>query len=266
MDIPSYHLNFVNEEYDENGILKKFSIKYPDNFNFAYDIIDKYGEMEPDRRALMWVDLQGNEKLLTYGDLSKLSNRAANMFRGWGIKKGDKVMLVLKRNYQYWYAIIGLMKIGAIAIPATHMLTTKDFHYRFQAADVSGVIATAHAKVAHYIDEADELLGDRRLRVKAIVNGTHEGWHEFDSEIEQYPDVLERIPTKADDLHLLYFTSGTTGYPKMVVHDHTYALAHIQTAKHWQNVDPDGLHLTISDTGWGKACLLYTSPSPRDCS
>lgn len=102
MDIPSYHLNFVNEEYDENGILKKFSIKYPDNFNFAYDIIDKYGEMEPDRRALMWVDLQGNEKLLTYGDLSKLSNRAANMFRGWGIKKGDKVMLVLKRNYQYW--------------------------------------------------------------------------------------------------------------------------------------------------------------------
>ena len=267
MDIPSYHLNFVNEEYDENGILKKFSIKYPDNFNFAYDIIDKYGEMEPDRRALMWVDLQGNEKLLTYGDLSKLSNRAANMFRGWGIKKGDKVMLVLKRNYQYWYAIIGLMKIGAIAIPATHMLTTKDFHYRFQAADVSGVIATAHAKVAHYIDEADELLGDRRLRVKAIVNGTHEGWHEFDSEIEQYPDVLERIPTKADDLHLLYFTSGTTGYPKMVVHDHTYALAHIQTAKHWQNVDPDGLHLTISDTGWGKAAWgkLYGQMTMGTC-
>ena len=267
MDIPSYHLNFVNEEYDENGILKKFSIKYPDNFNFAYDIIDKYGEMEPDRRALMWVDLQGNEKLLTYGDLSKLSNRAANMFRGWGIKKGDKVMLVLKRNYQYWYAIIGLMKIGAIAIPATHMLTTKDFHYRFQAADVSGVIATAHAKGAHYIDEADELLGDRRLRVKAIVNGTHEGWHEFDSEIEQYPDVLERIPTKANDLHLLYFTSGTTGYPKMVVHDHTYALAHIQTAKHWQNVDPDGLHLTISDTGWGKAAWgkLYGQMTMGTC-
>ena len=196
-----------------------------------------------------------------------LLNRAANMFRGWGIKKGDKVMLVLKRNYQYWYAIIGLMKIGAIAIPATHMLTTKDFHYRFQAADVSGVIATAHAKVAHYIDEADELLGDRRLRVKAIVNGTHEGWHEFDSEIEQYPDVLERIPTKANDLHLLYFTSGTTGYPKMVVHDHTYALAHIQTAKHWQNVDPDGLHLTISDTGWGKAAWgkLYGQMTMGTC-
>ena len=198
MDIPSYHLNFVEEEYDENGMLTKFRIKYPENFNYAYDIIDKYGEMEPDRRALMYVDLQGNEKLLTYGDLSRLSTRAANMFRGWGIKKGDKVMLVLKRNYQYWYAILGLMKIGAIAIPATHMLTTKDFQYRFQAADVSAVIATAHADVAHYIDEADELLGDRRLRVKAIVNGTHEGWHEFDSEIEQYPDTLERIPTKAD--------------------------------------------------------------------
>ena len=158
MDVPSYHLNFVTEEYDENGMLKKFGIKYPDNFNYAYDIIDKYGEMEPDRRALMWVDLEGNEKLLTYGDLSRLSTQAANMYRAWGIRKGDKVMLVLKRNYQYWYAILGLMKLGAIAIPATHMLTTKDFQYRFQAADVSAVIATAHAEAAHYIDEADELL------------------------------------------------------------------------------------------------------------
>ena len=267
MDIPSYHLNFVEEEYDENGMLTKFRIKYPENFNYAYDIIDKYGEMEPDRRALMYVDLQGHEKLLTYGDLSRLSTRAANMFRGWGIKKGDKVMLVLKRNYQYWYAILGLMKLGAIAIPATHMLTTKDFQYRFQAADVSAVIATAHAEVAHYIDEADELLGDRHLRVKAIVNGTHEGWHDFDSEIMQYPDTMERIPTRADELHLLYFTSGTTGYPKMVVHDHAYGLAHIQTAKHWQNVDPDGIHLTISDTGWAKAAWgkLYGQMAMGTC-
>ena len=267
MDIPSYHLNFVEEEYDEKGMLTKFRIKYPENFNYAYDIIDKYGEMEPDRRALMYVDLQGNEKLLTYGDLSRLSTRAANMFRGWGIKKGDKVMLVLKRNYQYWYAILGLMKLGAIAIPATHMLTTKDFQYRFQAADVSAVIATAHAEAAHYIDEADELLGDRHLRVKAIVNGTHEGWHDFDSEIMQYPDTMERIPTRADELHLLYFTSGTTGYPKMVVHDHAYGLAHIQTAKHWQNVDPDGIHLTISDTGWAKAAWgkLYGQMAMGTC-
>lgn len=266
MDVPSYHLNFVNEEYDENGILTKFSIKYPDNFNYAYDIIDKYGEMEPDRRALMWVDLQGNEKLLTYGDLSRLSTQAANMFTDWGIKKGDKVMLVLKRNYQYWYAILGLMKIGAIAIPATHMLTTKDFVYRFEAADVTAVIATVHAEVANYIDEADKQLGGM-LKVKSIVNGSHEGWLEFDKEIEKYPVTMERIPTKADELHLLYFTSGTTGYPKMVVHDHTYGLAHIQTAKHWQNVDPDGIHLTISDTGWGKAAWgkLYGQMAMGTC-
>ena len=266
MDVPSYHLNFVTEEYDENGVLNKFSIKYPDNFNYAYDIIDKYGEIEPNRRALMWVDLQDNEKLLTYGDLSRLSTQAANMFTDWGIKKGDKVMLVLKRNYQYWYAILGLMKIGAIVIPATHMLTVKDFVYRFEAAGVTAVIATTHAEVAHYIDEADDQLGGV-LRVKAIVNGSHEGWLEFDKEIEKYPVTMERIPTRADELHLMYFTSGTTGYPKMVVHDHTYGLAHIQTAKHWQNVDPDGIHLTISDTGWGKAAWgkLYGQMAMGTC-
>lgn len=266
MDIPSYHLNFVTEEYDENGILTKFSIKYPDNFNYAYDIIDKYGEIEPDRRALMWVDLQDNERLLTYGELSRLSNQAANMFLDWGIKKGDKVMLVLKRNYQYWYAILGLMKIGAIAIPATHMLTVKDFVYRFKAADVTAVIATAHAEVAHYIDEADQQLGGQ-LRVKSIVNGSHESWLEFDKEIEKYPATMERVPTKADELHLMYFTSGTTGYPKMVVHDHAYGLAHIQTAKHWQNVDPNGIHLTISDTGWAKAAWgkLYGQMAMGTC-
>ena len=252
MDVPSYHLNFVEETYDSNGMLTKFGIKYPDNFNFGYDIIDKYGEMEPDRRALFWVDLEGNEKLLTYGDLSRLSNKAANMFLSMGIKKGDHVMLVLKRNYQFWYVSIALMKIGAIAIPATHLLTAKDFAYRFGAADVKAVIATHHADVAHFIDDADAQLGGC-LNNKYIVNGTREGWTDFDAEIEKYPDTMERVPTKADEIFLLYFTSGTTGYPKMVIHDHTYALAHIQTAKHWHNVDPDGLHLTVSDTGWAKA-------------
>ena len=133
MDVKSYHLNFVSESYDANGLLTRFSIRYPDNFNFGYDIIDKYAELEPNRRAIMWVDLEGNEKLLTFGDLSRLSTKAANMFRAHGIKKGDCVMLVMKRNYQFWYAMIALMKIGAIGIPATHLLTTKDFVYRFGA-------------------------------------------------------------------------------------------------------------------------------------
>ena len=252
MDVKSYHLNFVNEEYDENGLLRKFSLRYPDNFNFGYDIIDKYAELEPDRRALMWVDLEGNERTFTFGDLSRLSNKAANMFRAHGIKKGDCVMLVLKRNYQFWYTMIGLMKIGAIAIPATHLLTVKDFIYRFGAAEVTSIIATHHANVAHYIDAADMSL-NCCLSSKFIVNGDYPGWINFDEEIEKYPDTLERVPTKAEDIFLMYFTSGTTGYPKMAVHDHSYALAHIQTAKHWQNVDPDGIHLTISDTGWAKA-------------
>lgn len=252
MDIPSYHLNFVEEGYDEKGILNKFSIKYPDNFNFSYDIIDKYAEIEPDRRALLWVDLEGNERLFTFSDLSRLSTKAANMFLDMGIKKGDHVMLVLKRNYQFWYVIMALLKIGAIAIPATHQLTTKDFVYRFEAADVKAVVATSHADVSHFVEEADEKLGGC-LKAKYIVNGTREGWENYDELIEKYPDTMERVTTKSDETFLLYFTSGTTGYPKMVIHDHTYALAHIQTAKHWHNVDPDGIHLTISDTGWAKA-------------
>ena len=252
MDIPSYHLNFIKEGFDENGLLNKFEVTYPDNFNFAYDIIDKYGELEPDRRALMWVDLEGNERTFTFSDLSRLSTKAANMFLDMGIKKGDHVMLVLKRNYQFWYVVMALLKIGAIAIPATHLLTTKDFVYRFEAADVKAVVATSHADVSHYVEEADEKLGGC-LCAKYIVNGTRDGWTTFDEEIEKYPETMERIPTKSDEVFLLYFTSGTTGYPKMVIHDHTYALAHILTAKHWHNVDPDGIHLTISDTGWGKA-------------
>ncbi len=252
MDIRSYHLNFVKEGYDENGILNKFEVNCPDDFNFSYDIIDKYAELEPDRRALLWVDLEGNERLFTFGDLSRLSTKAANMFAAMGIKKGDHVMLVLKRNYQFWYVMMALMKLGAIGIPATHLLTTKDFVYRFEAADVKAVVATSHAEVSHYVEEADEKLGGC-LTAKYIVNGTRDGWTSFDEEIEKYPDTMQRVPTKADEIFLLYFTSGTTGYPKMVIHDHTYALAHIQTAKHWHNVDPDGIHLTIADTGWAKA-------------
>ena len=252
MDVASYHLNFVEEGFDEKGILNKFEIKYPENFNFSYDIIDKYAELEPDRRALMWVDLDGNERIFSYGDLSRLSTKAANMFTDMGIKKGDHVMLVLKRNYQFWYVIMALLKIGAIAIPATHQLTTKDFVYRFEAADVKAVIATSHADVSHYVEEADEKLGGC-LKAKYLVNGTRDGWTNFDEEIEKYPDTMERVETRWNETFLLYFTSGTTGYPKMVIHDHAYALAHIQTAKHWHNVDPDGVHLTISDTGWAKA-------------
>ena len=252
MDVPSIHLQYVEEGFDDNGILNKFSIKYPENFNFAYDFIDKFAEIEPNRRGLLWVDLQGNERLLSYGELSRLSNRAANMFLDMGIKKGDHVMLVLKRNYQFWYTLFALMKIGAVAIPATHLLTPHDYKYRLEAADVKTIISCNSETVLKNIEETDKLMGGF-LTNKLMVNGSREGWVSFDDEIMKYPDTLERIPNKAEDIFLLYFTSGTTAYPKMVIHDHTYALAHIQTAKHWHNVDPDGIHLTISDTGWAKA-------------
>lgn len=252
MDVPSLHLRYVEEGFDENGILNKFSIKYPENFNFAYDFIDKFAELEPDRRGLLWVDLRGNERLLSYGELSGLSNRAANMFLDMGIKKGDHVMLVLKRNYQFWYTLFALMKIGAVAIPATHLLTPHDYEYRLEAADVRTIIACNSETVLENIEETDKLMGGF-VDNKLMVNGAREGWISFDEEIMKYPETLERIPNKAEDIFLLYFTSGTTAYPKMVIHDHTYALAHIQTAKHWHNVDPDGIHLTISDTGWAKA-------------
>lgn len=251
MDIENYHLNFVEEEYGEDGILKKFRIKYPEDFNFGYDIIDKYAEMEPDRRALMWVDLEGNERTFTYGDLSRLSNRAANMFLKAGIKKGDCVMLMLKRHYQFWYALIGLIKIGAIAVPASALLTTKDMIYRFNAADIKAVLVTHCAQVAQFADDAEKQT-DHKI-TKYIVNGARDGWVDFDREIMNYPDTLERVPTNARELFLMYFTSGTTGHPKMAVHDHTQALAHILNGKHWHKVDPKGIHLTISDTGWAKA-------------
>ena len=249
--VENWHEQFVEEEYNEDGILTKFRIKPTENFNFGYDIIDKFAELEPNRRALLWVDLEDNEKLLTFGDLSRLSNKAANMFLNAGIKKGDCVMLTLKRHYQFWYILAALNKIGAIAIPASALLTPKDFQYRFKAADVKAIVSTNSGDVPLFIEEAEKDTDHKILNF--IVNGSRDGWVDFDSEIEKFPDTMERIPTKSDELMLMYFTSGTTGHPKMAVHDHKMALAHIQNAKHWQKVDPNGIHLTISDTGWAKA-------------
>ncbi len=250
--VKNYYKKFVNEGFDENGILNKFELNCPDNYNFAYDIIDKFGEIEPERLALLHVDLQENEHRFTYKQLSDLSTQAANLFTEYGIKKGDKVMLVLKRNYQFWIAVIGLMKIGAVAIPATHLLTTHDFTYRFEAASVKAVVCTGYnPDIEKYVDEAEAENGISLI--KFIANGERDGWISFDDEIKNMPSVMERVSTDSHDYMLLYFTSGTTGYPKMVVHNHRYPLCHVITAAHWQNVDPNGIHLTISDTGWAKA-------------
>ena len=263
-----YYKKFVNEGFDENGILNKFEINCPDNYNFGYDIIDKFAELEPNRRCLIWTNLAGERKEFTYKDMSVMSTKAANLFASKGIKKGDMVMLVLKRNYQFWFAIIGLIKLGAIAIPATHLLPTHDFTYRFEQADVKALICTHdNPEIKGYVDEAETEI-NHKLTAKFICRGGAEGdWLDFDAELEKQPDTMERVDTNCKELMLLYFTSGTTGYPKMVVHNHKYALAHIQTAKHWQNVDPNGIHLTISDTGWGKAAWgkLYGQMSLGSC-
>lgn len=263
--VRDYYKRFVTEGYGEDGILNRFEVNAPDNYNFGYDIIDKFGELEPDRPALLHVDLQENVTKFTYKQLSDLSTQAANLFASKGIKKGDKVMLVLKRNYQFWYAIIGLIKLGAVVIPATHLLTTHDFTYRFKSAGVKGVVATGHnPDIEKYIDEAEAELGIKLE--KFIANGTHDGWYSFDEEIKTQPASMERVQTKSTGMMLIYFSSGTSGYPKMAAHSYKYALWHIQTAL-WQKVDPDGLHLTISDTGWGKAAWgkLYGQMSLGSC-
>ncbi len=250
MEMKDLYKKFVTGTFDENGVLCKLDVHVPDNFNFGYDIIDEIAKNEPNRRAMVWVNEEGEEHIFTYSDLMKKSNQTANMLLAHGVKKGDKVLAVLKRHYQFWFLTIALCKIGAILIPATNQLMKKDYTYRFKAADVKYVVATADGEVSDHIEEAIAEYGG--ITEKYIVRGDKEGWVSFDSEIEKFPDTLERIENKVDDDMLLYFTSGTTGYPKMVLHSHYYAVAHIQTAKYWHNIKEDTLHFTISESGWGK--------------
>ncbi len=250
MDLRNFYKRFLTDTFDENGTLVKLEMHVPENFNFGYDVIDEIAKGAPDHRAMVWVSETGEEKVFTYADLMKKSNQTANMLLAHGIKKGDKVLAVLKRHYQFWFLTIALCKIGAVLIPATNQLMKKDYTYRFQAADVKYVIATADGEVSDHIEESLKEYGG--ITEKFIVRGDKEGWVSFDKEIEKYPDTLERIPNKVTDDMLLYFTSGTTGYPKMVMHSHYYAIGHIQTAKHWHNLDENSLHFTISESGWGK--------------
>lgn len=250
MDMNDFYKRFISDTYDEKGMLTAIDVHIPDNYNFGYDVIDEIARLDPDRRAMVWVHEDGEEHIFTYSDLMKKSNQTANMLLAHGVKKGDKVLSVLKRHYQFWFLTIALCKIGAVLIPATNQLMKKDYTYRFNAADVKYVVATADDEVADHIEEAAAEYGG--IKEKYIARGDREGWISFDREIEKYPDTMERIENKATDDMLLYFTSGTTGYPKMVLHSHYYAVAHIHTAKHWHNLTADTLHFTISESGWGK--------------
>ncbi len=250
MNMRNINLRYVDETYDENGLLTKYDLHWPENFNFGYDVVDDIATNEPDRRAMIWCNPNGEERIFTFADMKRLSDKTANYFLSIGIKKGDKVLVILKRHYQFWYVITALHKIGAIIVPATFMLTKMDIEYRVNSASIKAAICTDQNGVPEAVDSAEDIPS---LEIKMIVNHPREGWRFFDEEMESASEELERQDTKATEPMLMYFSSGTSGYPKMVLHDHLYSLGHLLTAKHWHNVDPEGIHFTIADTGWGKA-------------
>jgi acetyl-CoA synthetase len=249
------NLKYVNESFDEKGILKTFSLNVPEDFNFAYDVVDEMARLEPNKRALQWCNPEGEECAFSFAEIKKYSDITANMLTNVGVKKGDMVMLILKRHYEFWFAIIALHKIGAVAIPGSSLLTTKDLVYRFNAAGISAIICTAQGDTSKYVDEAQ--IQYPYLKCKIMVKGKKDGWLCFNDELEAASEHFERPQGehrhKLNDPMLIYFTSGTTGMPKMVCQSFAYPLGHIVTAKHWLNVDPDGLHLTVSETGWAKS-------------
>lgn len=247
----SIYQRFCTEIKDENGGLKKLTLNYPDNFNFGYDVVDEYAAVSPDKRAMVWCNVENEEHIFTFLDVKRYSNKMANVFREYGIGRGDRVMLVLKRHYEYWFAAVALHKLGAVMIPATHMLTVDDFVYRINASGVKAIVCTAQDDVPSTIKQALRK-SEKNPRLWCVQKDV-EGFFNLTSQMETAGDAFDRVETSAADPMMLYFTSGTTGYPKGVIHDFTYPLAHIVTAKYWQQAQDDGLHFTVAETGWAKA-------------
>ena len=244
---------FVECTETENGVLKDVKFKNTESFNFGFDCVDAIAEKYPEKLAMIHLDKNKTERRFTFLDMKKESARCANYFLSLGIRKGDKVMLVLKRHYQFWFAMLALHKIGAIAIPATYQLREHDFVYRFNAAGVKAIVCTSDGDCAEIVDKVQPECPT--LTLKVLVGGQREGWKDFDSEYGLFKSSFRRTPDtpSGDDPALMFFSSGTTGNPKMVEHKHTYGLGHFLTARYWHCCEPDGLHFTISDTGWGKS-------------
>ena len=238
------------EDFKQN-----FEIVVPEQFNFAYDVVDEYARTSPSKRAISWVNDKGETHEFSFGDLKKASDETASFFQSLGIGRGDKVMMILKRRYEFWFSILALHKIGAVGIPATHLLTTKDLVYRNNAAGVKMIITVSEPEIIHSINDSIAY-SPTVEKLVTVGNPTPEGWVSFcDGKKNAKPFVQpqgEAAPKK-NDISLLYFTSGTTANPKMVVHDFTYPLGHIVTARFWQNVENNGLHFTVSDSGWAKS-------------
>lgn len=240
------------ESYDD--LKKNYKIKIPENFNFAYDIIDRYAREDPGKSALVWRDDDGDEKFFSFKQISEDSQRAANFLKSRGIKKGDFVMLVLRRRYEFWHLVLALHRIGAVAVPATDQLLQSDIEYRTSSAPIKMIISYGNKKTQEEIEKA--MPKSPRVRELVTVSGEREGWTRFHEEADAMSPVFARPSgedaTRNDDTSLMYFTSGTSGFPKMVEHNFLYPLGHMTTARYWQNVQDGGLHLTVADTGWAK--------------
>ena len=235
------------EDFEQNYVLN-----IPERFNFAYDIVDEYARLTPDKPAMIWTNVEGEEKRFTFGDMSRMSNRAANYFRSLGLKKGDPVMLVLKRRYEYWFCALALMKLGCVIIPATAQLVKKDVVYRCEAASIRAIVAVYLDDVCRHMEEA---LPECSMLEHLITLGDRDGWLNLTAALETESDDFTppaELPEN-DDMLMMYFTSGTTGMPKMAAHSYTYPLAQIATAAYWHNVNDDSLHIAVADTGWAKA-------------
>ena len=244
---------FVQAQEDDHGVMTGMHFENTDRYNFAFDTVDAIARKDPDKLAMIHIANDMTERRFTFKDFKDASSQSANYFKSLGIKRGDRVMLVLKRHYQFWFAILGLHKLGAIAIPATNQLMEHDFTYRFEAGGVSAILCTADGDTAHQVELAEKTTGMQLTKI--LVGGSREGWHNYN---EEYPLFSRRYLRTEDapcgnDPMLMLFTSGTTGYPKMAMHSYKYALGHYVTAKYWHMCERDGLHFTISETGWGKA-------------
>lgn len=239
------------ESYED--FMQNFKVKVPENFNFGYDVVDRWAEIEPNKKALLWTNDKGEKIQYTFADIKRESDKTASFFASLGIGRGDMVMLILKRHYQFWFSIVALHKLGATVIPATHLLTEKDVIYRCEKAGIKAIVTSGDKIVLDHIQKAMP----KCPTVESLISTgpeIPEGWLDFNAEIEKAKQfVRPQLANTNDDVSLLYFTSGTTGNPKMVAHDFTYPLGHIITGSFWHNVGKDSLHLTLADTGWGKA-------------
>ena len=256
MSLLSQYLDRVEfSSYDD--FYANFRLRIPDNFNFTYDVVDWYAEHEPERIAMLWCDDHGNELTFSFKELAARTNQVANLLKAHGVGRGDSVLLVMKSRHEFWPAILACHKLFAIAIPGTHMLKEHDLIYRFDKGGIKAVMAVASDTLLDEIDAAQAHSVEKTLQLKITISGPREGWVDYQAEIGAQPTEYAAPPREARnataDPMLVYFTSGTSGMPKMVAHNYTYALAHILTAKYWQCCEEGGMHYTVADTGWGKA-------------